>query len=317
MTAQIPLIVLAGPTGVGKTDLSLDLAHRFKGQIINADSMQIYQGLTIGTGKITPEQMQGIPHHLIDICDPSEAYDASRFRQDATRLIKKINDQGNLPILVGGTGLYLEGLLYDLSFGGEHSFDPAYRHSLESRLQVNGAKSLWIELEHLDPLAAAKIPWQNSRRVIRALEVIQQTGCLFSSQDDLTDRQSRFDELLIILNRPREALYQRINQRVEQMVADGLEIEARYLFERHLDPNLSSMKGIGYKEWFPYFEGAANLEETIALIQQNSRRYAKRQLTWFRNRMKDQHWLDVSQADYLDQAEDLVEHFLKQKREIE
>ncbi|MGX7109388.1 tRNA (adenosine(37)-N6)-dimethylallyltransferase MiaA [Facklamia miroungae] len=307
---KLPIVVIAGPTGVGKTALSVKMAKRFNGQVINADSMQVYRGLDIGTGKITLEEMEGVEHHLLDICHPEENYDASQFQKDASQVIKKIYEEGGLPFLVGGTGLYLEGLLYDLSFGGERSMDPQYRQSLEARLEREGASILWQELNAIDPLAAKKIPIQNGRRIIRALEVINQTGKLFSSQSEITNRQSRFKELLIILNRPREELYDRINRRVEMMLKQGLETEARHLFQGKENVNFSSMKGIGYKEWLPYFEEQQSYEDTVANIQQNSRRYAKRQLTWYRNRMKNQHWIDLSKPDYENQAEALISEFL-------
>ncbi|MGF3195942.1 tRNA (adenosine(37)-N6)-dimethylallyltransferase MiaA [Facklamia sp. P13055] len=309
---KLPIVVITGPTGVGKTTLSIRLAKRFKGQIINADSMQVYRGLDIGTGKIKSEEMSGVPHHLLDIYDPQDNYDASQFQADANRAIEQISAEGDLPILVGGTGLYLEGLLYDLSFGGQESMDSHYRKYLEERLQNEGEGILWQELNAIDPLAAKKIPIQNGRRIVRALEVIKQTGKLFSSQTDISNRQSRFNELLIILNRPREELYSRINRRVELMVEEGLENEVHQLYQLNKNLELSSMKGIGYKEWWPYFEQNQSLKETITTIQQNSRRYAKRQLTWYRNRMKNQHWIDLSNPDYEDEANELIANFLEE-----
>lgn len=308
---QISLVVLAGPTGVGKTELSIHLARKFKGQVINADSMQIYKGLNIGTGKIKPEEMKGIPHHLIDICYPNQSYSASQFQEDAVKCIRQINQEGDLPILVGGTGLYLEGLLYQLEFGGKGSFDPVIRQNLEDEIKQKGNQFLWDKLVRLDPKAANKIPVQNGRRIVRALEVIEQTGQNFSDQVEHAEKQSRFDELLFVLDRPREELYDRINKRVLGMIEEGLEEEARWLFEQKIDPQLSSMKGIGYKEWFSYFQGEEELESVIAKIQQNSRRYAKRQLTWFRNRMKEPNWLDVSQTDYLKEACQIVDQHIQ------
>lgn len=309
-----PVIVIAGPTGVGKTDLSIQAAKKFEGEVVNADSMQVYQDLNIGTGKITEEEKQGIPHHLFDRMDAAEIFDASLFQQEAHKTIKKIIKRGKLPIVVGGTGLYLEGLLYDLEFGGSDSFDSDYRLYLNQRLEEEGNQKLWLELQALDPEAVKKIPVQNGRRIIRALEVIHHTGDLFSKQTGHKDKISNYNELLLVLNRPRPELYQRINLRVEGMVEAGLETEVRQLYQRGLDKNLSSMKGIGYKEWWPYFEKLESLDEVIANIQQNSRRYAKRQLTWFRNRMKQPQWIDVSDENYMDRVEKLIENHLRKNK---
>lgn len=292
---DIPLIVLAGPTGVGKTDLSIHLAHQFNGEVINGDSLQVYQGLDIGTGKITPEEMDGVPHHLLDILPPDATYNASLFQEQASEHVRRIHQQGKLPIVVGGTGLYLEGLLYDLSFGQVE--DPAKRAQLEAEAETIGAQALWDRLAQIDPKASEKIPYQNVRRTIRALEVIHASGDLFSNQTDHQAKQSVFNELLIVLDRPRDRLYDRINRRVEAMVEAGLEAEVRGLYQAAGTQQWQSLQGIGYKEWFPYFEGDQTKDQVIAQIQQNSRRYAKRQLTWFRNRMKAPHWLDMEGAD--------------------
>lgn len=308
----INLVVLAGPTGVGKTDLSIELAKRFNGEVVSADSMQVYRNLDIGTGKIMPHEMQGVPHYLIDIQDPDQTYDAARFKEAGQEAIRKIHRSGHLPILVGGTGLYLEGLLYDLEFGGKNSTDFLVQQKLKVELEENGIEALWQRLNQLDPIAADKISLQNPRRILRALEVIETTGQRFSDQMGHQEKQSRFREYLFVLNRPRQQLYDRINQRVLQMIDQGLEDEVRSLYQRNMDPNLPAMKGIGYKEWRPYFEGKVSLQTVIEQIQQNSRRYAKRQLTWYRNRMKNVHWLDVSQPDYIDNAIRQVAQFIEE-----
>ncbi|MCW6663560.1 tRNA (adenosine(37)-N6)-dimethylallyltransferase MiaA [Aerococcaceae bacterium NML190073] len=292
--SNIPVIVIGGPTAVGKTDLSIHLAKQFNGEIINGDSLQVYRNLNIGTGKITTTEMDGVPHHLLDILDEHEPYDASQFKKMATTLIKEIASRGKLPIIVGGTGLYLEGLLYNLEFGGESSHSPEVRQHWQQLAQRRGSEWLWQQLQAKDPQAAALIPYQNTRRVIRALEVIEVTGELFSKQESHEEQQSVFNECVIILERPREALYERINRRVQLMVEAGLEQEARALYDQANGADWQSIKGIGYKEWWPYFDGHATLEEVVSTIQQNSRRYAKRQLTWFRNRLKHTHWVDVS-----------------------
>ncbi|GAB7231985.1 tRNA (adenosine(37)-N6)-dimethylallyltransferase MiaA [Facklamia hominis] len=308
----INLVVLAGPTGVGKTDLSIELAKTFNGEVVSADSMQVYRNLDIGTGKILPHEMQGVPHYLIDIQDPDQTYDAARFKEAGQEAIRKIHRSGHLPILVGGTGLYLEGLLYDLEFGGKNSTDSLVQKKLKAELEESGIEALWQRLNQLDPIAADKISLQNPRRILRALEVIETTGQRFSDQMSHQEKQSRFREYLFVLNRPRQQLYDRINQRVLQMIDQGLEDEVRSLYQRNMDPNLPAMKGIGYKEWRPYFEGKESLQTVIEQIQQNSRRYAKRQLTWYRNRMKNVHWLDVSQPDYIDNAIRQVAQFIEE-----
>lgn len=308
----INLVVLAGPTGVGKTDLSIELAKTFNGEVVSADSMQVYRNLDIGTGKIMPHEMQGVPHYLIDIQDPDQTYDAARFKEAGQEAIRKIHRSGHLPILVGGTGLYLEGLLYDLEFGGKNSTDFLVQQKLKVELEENGIEALWQRLNQLDPIAADKISLQNPRRILRALEVIETTGQRFSDQMGHQEKQSHFREYLFVLNRPRQQLYDRINQRVLQMIDQGLEDEVRSLYQRNMDPNLPAMKGIGYKEWRPYFEGKVSLQTVIEQIQQNSRRYAKRQLTWYRNRMKNVHWLDVSQPDYIDNAIRQVAQFIEE-----
>ena len=306
---KIPVIVIAGPTAVGKTDLSIDLAHHFQGEVINGDSMQVYQGLDIGTGKVTEVEMKGVPHHLLDICRYDQSYDASRFKAEADQLIHMVAGRGHLPLVVGGTGLYLEGLLYDLEFG--HQSDPQLRQALEGESDQLGALAMWERLHALDPAAAAKIPYQNLRRTIRALEVIELTGEKFSDQLAHREQASRYHELILVLDRPRQALYDRINRRVELMVDQGLEAEARQLYEAAGEQDYQSVRGIGYKEWWPYFQGEADLETVVQTIQQHSRRYAKRQLTWFRNRFKQTHWLDLSNPDQAyQQAIDLIQDHL-------
>ncbi|MGX7092222.1 tRNA (adenosine(37)-N6)-dimethylallyltransferase MiaA [Hutsoniella sourekii] len=316
MTNHLPLIVIAGPTGVGKTDLSIQLAQDFQGEVINGDSLQVYRGLDIGTGKITKEEMQGVPHQLLDILEVDQDYDASRFQEGASQAVQAIHGRGHLPFLVGGTGLYLSGLLYDLEFGQKGSTDPQVRQALQERADQLGDLALWQELQARDPQAAAKIPYQNVRRTIRALEVMETTGQLFSDQAHAQEKPSRFDELLLVLDRPRDQLYDRINQRVDGMDQAGLEAEAYQLYLADPQQTYQSTKGIGYKEWWPYFEGQIDRQTVLDQIKQNSRRYAKRQLTWFRNRMKDPHWLDVSDPDqaYQEASQLIRDHLTKEKR---
>ena len=312
-----PLIVIGGPTAVGKTQLSIDLAKRFGGEIINGDRLQFYRGLDIGTGKVTLEEMQGVPHHALDFLDVDQDYDASQFQALAQNLIRDCHARGVLPILVGGSGLYLEGLLYDLEFGGKASHDPLIRQALEQRLETEGAQVLYAELLAQDPLAASKIPIQNHRRLLRALEVMQVTGQKFSDQSQHETAQARYETCILALDRPRDQLYERINARVQAMVAQGLEAEVRHLYQLAQGQLLPSVQGIGYKEWWPYLAGdMTDREAVIAAIQQNSRRYAKRQLTWFRNRIQGTHWLDASDYEMaLAQATSLVQDLLDKQAE--
>ena len=312
-----PLIVIGGPTAVGKTQLSIDLAKRFGGEVINVDRLQFYRGLDIGTGKVTPEEMQGVPHHALDFLNVDQDYDASQFQALAQSLISDCHARGILPILVGGSGLYLEGLLYDLEFGGKASHDPLIRQALEQRLGTEGAQVLYAELLAQDPLAASKIPIQNHRRLLRALEVMQVTGQKFSDQSQHETAQARYETCILALDRPRDQLYERINARVQAMVAQGLEAEVRHLYQVAQGQLLPSVQGIGYKEWWPYLAGdMTDREAVIAAIQQNSRRYAKRQLTWFRNRIQGTHWLDASDYETaLAQATSLVQDLLDKQAE--
>ena len=312
-----PLIVIGGPTAVGKTQLSIDLAKRFGGEIINGDRLQFYRGLDIGTGKVTPEEMQDVPHHALDFLDVDQDYDASQFQAFAQSLIRDCHARGVLPILVGGSGLYLEGLLYDLEFGGKASHDPLIRQALEQRLEAEGVEVLYAELSAQDPVAASKIPIQNHRRLLRALEVMQVTGQKFSDQSQHEAAQARYETCILALDRPREQLYERINARVQAMVAQGLEAEVRHLYQVAQGQLLPSVQGIGYKEWWPYLAGdITDREAVIAAIQQNSRRYAKRQLTWFRNRIQGTHWLDASDYETaLAQATSLVQDLLDKQAE--
>lgn len=312
-----PLIVIGGPTAVGKTQLSIDLAKRFGGEIINGDRLQFYRGLDIGTGKVTLEEMQGVPHHALDFLDVDQDYDASQFQALAQHLIRDCHARGVLPVLVGGSGLYLEGLLYDLEFGGKASHDPLIRQALEQRLEAEGVEVLYAELSLQDPVAASKIPIQNHRRLLRALEVMQVTGQKFSDQSQHEAAQARYETCILALDRPRDQLYERINARVQAMVAQGLEAEVRHLYQVAQGQLLPSVQGIGYKEWWPYLAGdITDREAVIAAIQQNSRRYAKRQLTWFRNRIQGTHWLDASDYETaLAQATSLVQDLLDKQAE--
>lgn len=284
------VLVIAGPTGVGKTALSIHLAQRFHGEIISGDSMQIYRGLDIGTAKVTPAEAQGIPHHLIDIKDPGESFSVAEFQRLAREKIDEITSRGKLPMIVGGTGLYIQALLYDYDLGGAlESGNQELREHYAAFAAEEGNQALWELLQEKDPPAAAKIHFNNQRKVIRALEILEQTGRSILAPEN--EPQKRYDDFLIGLTTERSLLYQRINERVEQMFAAGLVKEAATL--RDL-PDSQAAKGIGYREFFPYFAGETDLAAVKEAIKQDSRRYAKRQLTWFRNRMAP-YWVDLVQ----------------------
>lgn len=290
------IIVIVGPTAVGKTSLSIEIAEKFNGEVISGDSMQIYKELDIGTAKVTPEEMRKVPHHLIDIKKIEEHYSVANFQKEATQKIQEISKRGRIPIIVGGTGLYIESLLYPVT----HSkLEPnvELRQKLEEDADEMGNEKLWERLNKIDPKAAAKIHPNNVRRVIRAIEVYEETGELFSSlQNERQKKESSYDVFMIGLNTERELLYERINHRVDEMVTEGLVEEAKDLWEKvGPAPIVQSTKGIGYKEFFAYFNKEISLEEAIQAVKQNSRRYAKRQLTWFRNRLEDVHWLNLVQ----------------------
>ncbi|AZP05784.1 tRNA (adenosine(37)-N6)-dimethylallyltransferase MiaA [Jeotgalibaca ciconiae] len=298
-----------GPTAVGKTALGVHLAKKYSGEVINGDSLQVYKGLDIGTAKVTVEEMGGIPHHLIDIVDVASSYTASDFKAAAEQVIDDIQSRGKVPILVGGSGLYIQGLLNDMKFGktGE---DISFRKNLEKTLEETSSLYIWNQLNMVDPEAAKEIHPNNTRRVIRALESIHMSGEKFSSQQEFSLSDS-YRVLSIALNCDRTLLYERINHRVEVMVEQGVLDEAKMLFELVNKENNQAHKGIGYKEWFPYFSGDATFDEAKEKVKQNSRRYAKRQLTWFRNRMENVHWFDVMKDNYLESVELLVTDFLE------
>lgn len=283
------VLLIVGPTAVGKTDLSIKLAKKLNGEIISGDSMQVYRGLDIGTAKITEDEMDGIPHHLIDHKNSDERYSVAEFTEESRQAISEITSRGKLPIIVGGTGFYLQALLDNFQLGTNNDDDLGLRGELQEHAKQVGSQAIWQELNVLDPDAALKIPVNNTLRVIRALEVIQKSNQLFSTQDD--HKTNEFDPFIIGLTTDRSVLYERINQRVDLMILSGLIEEAKWLFDQKID-DLPAGKGIGYKELYPYFEGSQTLNEATELIKRNSRRYAKRQLTWFRNKMTV-NWFDL------------------------
>lgn len=283
---QAKVLVIVGPTAVGKTALGIQLAQDFNGEIISGDSLQVYQTLDIGTAKATLlEQAQAV-HHLIDIRLVNETYSVADFQQEARKLIKSLQKQRKLPIIVGGTGLYIQALLEDFSLGSKNrSF--SFRDKYENILKEKGRQVLWKMLLERDLIAAEKISMNNPRRVIRALEVLEVTGkSIFSFKEE---GRQLYDTYLIGLMMSRDKLYEKINRRVDIMMHEGLLQEAESLFELG---ETQASQGIGYKEFFPYFRGEVSLTEAVDLVKSHSRKYAKRQLTWFHNRM-NVYWYDL------------------------
>lgn len=292
----LPLVV--GPTASGKSALAVALAKELNGEIVSCDSMQIYRGMPVATAQPTPAERQGVPHHLIGFLDPSEPYSVARFCEDAAAEIAAIRKRGRLPIVAGGTGLYADALADGLRFAGREA-DPALRSSLMERAEREGDEAMLRELSAVDPVTAARLHPHDRKRVLRALELWYGSGVRLSEAERaFKPDQPPFDPLWIgVTFADRAALYDRIDRRVDAMVAAGLTEEARAAFER--PDAATAAQAIGHKELFPYFEGRASLEECLARLKQQTRRYAKRQLTWFRRR-EEIHWL------YADREEDLV-----------
>ena len=298
--AEKPLIIIAGPTAVGKTAVSVAVARAMHGECISADSVQIYQGLDIGSAKVTREEMQGVPHHLIDVIPPTVNYDAAMFQRMAGAAIKDVYERKHIPILVGGTGFYIQGLLYGIDFTEEPSEEQlALRRKLEEQAALpGGPEKLYAELMRVDPASTVKIHAHNVRRVIRALEFYHLHGTPISRHNAEERKKSPvYDSMFFVLTDDREALYQRINKRVDLMMQQGLLDEVRRLREMGLDRSLTSMQGIGYKELLEYLDGSISLEDAVELIKKHSRNYAKRQLTWFR-RERDVIWVNIKDFDY-------------------
>lgn len=285
---QIEVVAIVGPTASGKTALSIRLAKEFNGEIINGDSMQIYKGLDIGTAKITEEEMEGIPHHLLSFKEPTESFSVAEFQRLVREKIQDIQSRGKLPIIVGGTGLYIQAVLYDFQFT-EEKVDEAARQKYYDELSKIGPEAMHERLAALDPETAKTIHPNNTRRVIRALEMIELHGVSKASEEHNRGDIPLYNHLIIGMDIDRTLLYERINKRVDLMMEQGLLEEVRALWEKNIR-NVQSVKAIGYKELYDYFDGIISLDEAIEQIKQNSRRYAKRQLTYFRNKM-DVQWI--------------------------
>lgn len=285
------LVVLIGPTAVGKTKTSIELAKRFNGEIISGDSMQIYKGMDIGTAKITREEMEGVPHHLIDIKLPQESFSVAEFQHLVRDKITEITSRGKLPMIVGGTGLYIQSVIYDYQFSDAPS-DEEFRKTLEKRAEKEGNEAIYNELKEIDPDGSLNIHPNNVRRVIRALEIFHCTGKTMSQFQESQSLDLLYETAIIGLTMEREQLYERINRRVDLMMEEGLLEEVKSFFDAGLT-DCQSIQAIGYKELYEYFANHISLEEALHMLKQNSRRYAKRQLTWFRNKM-DVEWFDMT-----------------------
>jgi len=288
------LIVLTGPTAVGKSQLSIKLAEKIGGEIISADSMQVYKYMNIGTDKITEEKMGGVPHHLIDFLDPKEDFNVFMFQKLVKDAIGDISERGKIPILVGGTGFYIQAVLYDIDFT-ETDEDDTIRRELEERVKKEGTSGIFEELKLVDPKSALLIHENNSKRVIRALEYYKKTGRKISEHNkEQSQKLSPYDFCYFVLTDEREVLYSRIEKRVDEMIKGGLVDEVKELQKMNIPKTATSMQSLGYREIIGYLEGEYDLDRAIYLIKRNTRHFAKRQLTWFR-REKDVHWIDKSE----------------------
>ncbi|MBQ8159636.1 MAG: tRNA (adenosine(37)-N6)-dimethylallyltransferase MiaA [Clostridia bacterium] len=298
--------VVTGPTASGKSDLAMEIAQKMQGEIICMDSMQIYRGMDIGTAKPTREEQRRIPHHMVDVVDPKDCFTVAEYKDAAESCIRDILSRGKQPLFVGGTGLYLRALRTPMAMGGAQGSE-AFRKELEELSRdETGRQTLHQRLQTVDPESAGKIHPNNVRRVIRALEVYEATGIPFSRQEN-PQEESPFAYRVVTLDLPRDVLYERVDRRVLKMVRMGLEDEIRSLLSRGVPRTSQAMQAIGYKEWFPYLDGEGTLDETISLIQLNSRRYAKRQLTWMR-REENLLWLDAGDGQLMEKT---LKYFLE------
>lgn len=292
-----PLIILTGPTAAGKTALSLQLAKAIGGEIISADSMQVYRHMNIGSAKILPEEMQGIPHHLIDILEPNEEFNVVTFQKAAKECIKEIGSRNHIPILTGGTGFYIQAVLYDIDFT-ENEENTAYRRELESLAEEKGNSFLHQMLEEADAQSASVIHENNRKRMIRALEFYRMTGEKISEHNEAErKKEAAYNACYFVLTDERQLLYERIDRRVDHMIKDGLVKEVAFLKGLGCTREMVSMQGLGYKEILGYLEGDISLEQAIYLIKRDTRHFAKRQLTWFR-REKDVIWVPQNEFGY-------------------
>ena len=293
------IIAIVGPTAVGKTKLSIELAKQLNGEIISGDAMQIYRGMDIGTAKIIHAEMEGVPHHLLDEKNPDETYSVAEFQKTVRAKINEISERGKLPIIVGGTGLYIKAVLYDYEFSDEASPKGDQYEGLTN-------EEVHAKLEAIDPASAKALHPNNRRRVVRALNIYHETKQTKSQTIEKQEKKLIYDVTLIGLTDDRIALYQRINDRVDKMMDDGLIDEVRNLHETGIKREAQAIQAIGYKEIYDYLENTTDLETAIELIKRNSRRLAKRQYTWFRNQM-DVTWFDVDVANFERTVDEILE----------
>ncbi len=304
-----PLIILTGPTAVGKTKVSIQLAKAIGGEIISADSMQVYRHMDIGSAKITSEEMQGVKHYLIDVLEPDEEFHVVKFQQLAKEAMEEIYAKGKIPIVVGGTGFYIQALLYDIDFT-ENNEDTAYRKELEQIADTKGAEYLHEMLRGVDEKSAENIHANNVKRVIRALEFFKQTGQKISEHNEKErEKSSPYAFCYFVLNDKRESLYKRIELRIDDMIKEGLIAEVEALKEKGYTREMTSMQGLGYKEILDYLNGVTSLEEAVYILKRDTRHFAKRQITWFK-REKDVIWVNKDEFDY---DEEKIVAFLLEK----
>lgn len=305
------IIVVCGPTAVGKTKYAIEIAREIGGEIISADSMQLYKYMDIGSAKPTPEEQERCYHHLVDCIDPREPFSVAEFQKLAKEAINTVFDKGLVPVVSGGTGLYVNSLLYDMDFSSAPGNDE-YRKSLYEIAEREGPEVLHGMLAEKDPEAAARIHFNNIKKVVRALEVAE-SGSTVKSFENSFVKTSDYEYVLIGLSRDREELYERINLRVDILLEMGLEDEVKGLLEMGLNEDDISMKGIGYKELIGYFHGNYDFDEAVRLIKQNTRHLAKRQMTWFR-RYPDINWFNISEYENDDKAIEVIINWLKNNR---
>lgn len=292
MESKRPLVIITGPTASGKTALSIELAKQIGGEIISADSMQVYRHMDIGSAKVTKEEMDGVPHHLIDVLEPSEEFNVVRFQEMARKAMEEIYERGKIPIIAGGTGFYIQALLYDIDFT-ETDENNSVREELEQKARTEGASVLHAMLKEIDPESAEAIHENNVKRVIRAIEFYRQTGKKISDHNrQEREKSSPYQFLYYVIDLPRELLYSRIEQRVDQMVEQGLVEEVKALQDMGCTRDMVSMQGLGYKEILDYLNGQLTLDEAVYVLKRDTRHFAKRQLTWFR-RERDVRWLEL------------------------
>lgn len=292
MNNKTKIIILCGATASGKSSASIEIAEKLDGEIISADSMQIYRGLDIGTAKITEKEKRGINHFMIDVVDPSDSYSVSEYTAEAIKCIDSIIDRGKVPIICGGTGLYIDGILYEYAYG-QCGSDDALRESLSKKYDIDDGEQLYSEMLQLDKADTIKYHKNNKHRLIRAWEIYLLSGKTKSQLSQ--DKKARYDAEIIVINRDRNELYKRIDARVDQMFECGILNEIEKIRDSGVDFNCQSMQAIGYKEFKPYFDGEISLDDVKNLIKLNTRHYAKRQITWFKQ-YKNAHWLEPSEA---------------------